>query len=120
MTTVYNVTRGPVRVLGKVLPRHRTIEVDVGLLTPAELDGLRALEAYDTVRCTPTLLSKPVAPLAPKPEPNPVVVPKTPTVLTLVAEPEKEDILPEWWGKEEPKKVAPIPVKPARRKRSGS
>jgi hypothetical protein len=73
---IYNVTRGSLRLLGKSLPRHSTLEVDVGLLTGTNLQNLRAMELYGSIHCTPSLLPKVTEPVAlkivepqePKPE----------------------------------------------------
>jgi hypothetical protein len=107
--TVYNVTRGPVRLIGRVLPRWSSTVVDTINLTQQQLAELGRLEAYDTVRCTPSLL--------PKPTPQ-GLEPKPAAVLTLVAEPEKDGLMDDtWW---EPKKDPAVPPRPTRRKRGGA
>jgi hypothetical protein len=63
---IYNKTRGPVRLLGKVLPRNTNLTLDEHLLTENELAQLRAAESFDSIHCTPSLLPKPVA-APPKP-----------------------------------------------------
>lgn len=71
---IYNKTRGPVRLLGKVLPRNTNLTVDEKLLTENELTELRAAESFDSIHCSPSLLPKPEVP-APKPAPPPVPKP---------------------------------------------
>ena len=57
---VHNRTRGPVRLLGKSLPRSTSMELDEKLLTENELTELRAAEAFKSICCVPSSLPKPV------------------------------------------------------------
>ena len=54
-TTVHNLTRGALRVVGKVLPRWTFIILDVADLAEPLQAELRAAEVYGSVRCNPRL-----------------------------------------------------------------
>jgi hypothetical protein len=69
---VYNCSRGPVVVAGRPLPRRYTVEIDDTRLTAEQASELRALESYDSVRCSPRF-TQPVVDIPAEPKETSVV-----------------------------------------------